>query len=128
MSEQTDLGKKIAMRLVELDMHQYDLARKVGISHPAISHIISGKTKKTAFINEIADALRLPVDYLLGKESPPWDDSPDDLDPTEYTTQAARDIKDKVNDVIIALAADRDINTAIRLCAEIMNDLEVEYL
>ena len=128
MREQSELGKKIAMRLVELDMHQYELANKVGISHVAISKIISGHTNKTAFLNEIADALKVPVDFLLGKESPPWDNSPDDLDPMEYTTQAARDIKDKVNDVIIALAADRDINTAIRLCAEIMNDLEVEYL
>lgn len=45
-----------------------------------------------------------------------------------HTMQAALEIQDKVNDVIIALAADRDINTAIKLCAEIMNDLEAEYL
>ena len=117
-------SERLRLAIVESGLSQRQIAELAGCSHVNISLLCNGRSQTSKHLPAIARVLGVS----LGELDANYDQPLHDLDPTEYTTQAARDIKDKVNDVIIALAADRDINTAIKLCAEIMNDLEAEYL
>lgn len=59
-----DLGTRIQQRLDILEMSQDDLAKKVGVSQPAINKIINGTTKNPRNLFEIADALKTTATWL----------------------------------------------------------------
>lgn len=63
------LGKNIDARLKALGMTQPQLAEKVGISQAAINKIVTGKTKKTGFLREIAAALQCTVEELADPQA-----------------------------------------------------------
>ncbi|WP_163831659.1 helix-turn-helix transcriptional regulator, partial [Proteus mirabilis] len=50
---------RIVARRVELGISQAELARRVGISQPAIVEIEKGRVQSTRYVNEIARALDL---------------------------------------------------------------------
>lgn len=48
-------------------MSQSELARRVGIKQPSIGRLISGQTKSTSVLTEIARELRTTPEYLTGE-------------------------------------------------------------
>ncbi|GBU17251.1 MULTISPECIES: XRE family transcriptional regulator [Methylobacterium] len=64
---------RIVARRVELGISQAELARRVGISQPAIVEIEKGRVQSTRYVNEIARALDLQpyeIDPKFGRSAP----------------------------------------------------------
>ncbi len=55
----TPFGKAIKKRLVDLDMNQKDLARKIGTSAPQITYILYGSRSVERWVDPICEALGL---------------------------------------------------------------------
>lgn len=107
-----------------------DIAKAINVSMQTVESWLVGRYKPSERNGEaLCYLLGVSCKDLLNADRPPWEDKQPPKPPKMcHTMQAALMIQDKVNDVIISLAMDRDINGAIKLCAEIMDDLEAEYL
>ena len=68
------IGKRIEARMRDLGLSQSALARATGMKLPSIGRLISGETRRTNHLVEIAQALRTTPDFLTGVS-----DSPDKL-------------------------------------------------
>ena len=117
-------SERLRLEIVKSGLSQRQIAELAGCSHVNISLLCNGRSQTSKHLPAIARVLGVSLEDLDSS----YAQAPKPPLQMSHTTQAALEIQDKVNDVIIALAADRDINTAIKLCAEIMNDLEAEYL
>lgn len=65
------MADRIKSRMAVLGMTQRALAREIGISHQAISKIVSGDTNQTPHIVAIAKALQTIPEYLIGLTDDP---------------------------------------------------------
>ncbi len=72
------LGPLLKRLLVDAEMSQAELARKMGVSAMRVSDIITGKNTNptTATLAAIADALSIPVSRLMDDEPPPSNPRP----------------------------------------------------
>lgn len=59
---------RLEQALDEIDMSQQDLALRIGVLQPSISRIISGKTKRSRHLTDIAKVLNKSVSWLAGQE------------------------------------------------------------
>jgi SOS-response transcriptional repressor LexA len=67
----TTLASRVQMRMAVLDLTQDEVAARAGISQTAIQKIISGKTKETRKIMQLAQALECNAVWLgTGNENP----------------------------------------------------------
>lgn len=64
-------GERIRERLAALDMSGAELARRTGITQPSISNLITGTSRKTTHILEIARELDTTPEYLTGETDDP---------------------------------------------------------
>jgi transcriptional regulator with XRE-family HTH domain len=53
------------------DMDQSELARQIGCTPGAISQILSGQTRRSKFLPEIAIVLGVSINWLLGEADEP---------------------------------------------------------
>lgn len=60
------IGNKIKRRREELGLSQEQLAEKAGVSQPLIHKLESGKALETKKLNQIANALDVSAEWLLG--------------------------------------------------------------
>ncbi|WP_251875156.1 S24 family peptidase [Grimontia kaedaensis] len=58
------LANKIKERMHALDINQRELSERIGISQVAVHKLVSGKTKQTSKINELATALECDPAWL----------------------------------------------------------------
>lgn len=65
----TPFGRAIRIRLAELDMQQNELAEKMGVSKPTITHVIYGQRHSPEMVERICSALRMPVKAKWKKEA-----------------------------------------------------------
>lgn len=65
------VGERIAKRMDELGLSQSAVARAVGVKQPSIGRLISGDTRQTRHIIELAQALRTTPEYLTGEADEP---------------------------------------------------------
>ena len=80
-----NLGGRISDLLQKTGLTQRELAEKVGCTEVSMSRYISGdRTPKGPIIANIASALHVSADYLLGQES-----AEDDAELEYYRTQRA---------------------------------------
>ncbi len=61
------VGERIAKRMDELGLSQSAVARAVGVKQPSIGRLISGDTRQTRHLMELAQALRTTPEYLTGE-------------------------------------------------------------
>jgi transcriptional regulator with XRE-family HTH domain len=61
------LGERIKERLEAAGLSQAELARRVGVTQPAITHLIKRGTGGSSYIYQIARELGTTPEYLLGK-------------------------------------------------------------
>jgi phage repressor protein C with HTH and peptisase S24 domain len=64
------LGERIESRLLEIGKNQPWLAKEIGVGQSAISHIVSGATKRPKSSPEIAKALKVNLEWLLNGTGP----------------------------------------------------------
>ncbi|ADZ83549.1 helix-turn-helix domain-containing protein [Cellulosilyticum lentocellum] len=57
----TTFGKEVAKKLIDLDMNNSDLAKKIGVSPMYISDILQGKRIATERKKQIAEILGLTI-------------------------------------------------------------------
>lgn len=69
------LGDRIAQRMEELGLTQSAVARAAGLKQPSIGRLISGETRRTSHLIEIATALQTTPQFLSGEV-----DNPDEGD------------------------------------------------
>jgi hypothetical protein len=67
----TSLGKKIRIKMIEMDVKGAKIAHKVGVNRSAIAKTINGDIKSFRLRKAIADALHLKVSDLWPPESDP---------------------------------------------------------
>lgn len=63
----TKLGERLLERLAATGVSQAELARRVGITQPAINHLIKRGTGGSAHLHRIAKELGTTPEYLLGE-------------------------------------------------------------
>lgn len=85
------LGSRIKGRLDVLGLSQRMLAREIGISHQAVSKLISGETSQTIHIVAIAKALNTTPEYLIGASDDPTPSSMIDTQNSSLTLDEAHD-------------------------------------
>lgn len=76
------VGKRMRARLEHLTMSQSELARRVGLTQPAINSLIRGSSRSSAHLYKIARALMTTPEYLLGEIDDPDENAPPP--PTEF--------------------------------------------
>lgn len=79
------LADRIKKKMEELDINQYELAKKVGISQPAIQKILIGETKEPRKIFQIAQALGTTVAWLQSGKMPTDSEIPPVIDRDDWT-------------------------------------------
>ena len=63
------IKRRIQNRMAELKMRQDELALKAGISQSTVNRVLNSPTKnRLDTIQKIADALRLPLEYLIAED------------------------------------------------------------
>lgn len=67
-------GDRISERLKALDLSQAELARRVGITQPAINHLIKRGSGGSAHLYKIARELQTTPEYLVGETDDPTPD------------------------------------------------------
>lgn len=65
-----NMADRIKQRMLELDIKQEDLGKAVGLTQPAIFKLLSGKTKRTTRLTEIAKALKVSPEWLVEGTEP----------------------------------------------------------
>jgi transcriptional regulator with XRE-family HTH domain len=89
------LGDRIKQRIRELGTTQEEVAKRAGMSQTAVHKLATGKSKRTRFLLQLADALECRPDWLLNgrgpKElyAPPLDNGLDTLLPSERALLAS---------------------------------------
>lgn len=78
------LGDRIAARLSELGMSQSELARRVGVTQPAIHKLINGTSRSSGVMHLIARALRTTTEYLTGEIDDPDENAAPPLPTPEF--------------------------------------------
>ncbi len=77
------IGQRIRKVRLEHGIKQKDLARKIGISHGALTNFELGRRKiSLEWLLKISRVLEVPVGYFMGAVEPPADD--DTLGPKEH--------------------------------------------
>lgn len=71
-------GARILERLSTLGISQSELARRVGVSQPAINTLIRGKGRHSAHLHRIARELRTTPAYLEGETDDPTLEAPEE--------------------------------------------------
>lgn len=71
------VGSRLRQLIADRGTNQSELARAMGISQPSVGRLISGETRETGKLLELARALRTTPDYLVG-----FSDDPDALPPS----------------------------------------------
>lgn len=117
-------SERLRLEIVKSGLSQRQIAELAGCSHVNISLLCNGKSQTSKHLPAIARVLGVSLEDLDSN----YAESPKPQYQMCHTMSAALEIRDKVNDVIVMLAQDQDILEAIKLCAEIMQDLEAEYL
>lgn len=77
------LAARLAERMKVLDVSQAELARRVKISQPSVSAILSGDTRNPKHLRSIALALDTTEAWLLGETSDPGEGAVSALDREE---------------------------------------------
>lgn len=70
------VGERIRKRLAALTMSQAELARRVGLSQPAINALIRGASRSSTHLHKIARELRTTPSYLSGEIDDPEENAP----------------------------------------------------
>lgn len=70
------VGGRIKERLQALDLSQAELARRVGMSQPAINALIRGASRSSTHLHKIARELQTSPAYLTGEIDDPEEGAP----------------------------------------------------
>lgn len=65
------LGERLLERLAVAGVSQADLARQIGVTQPAINHMIKRGTGGSAHLHKIARVLKTTPEYLIGDSDDP---------------------------------------------------------
>ena len=68
---------RLTRAMSERNVSQGALAREIGVTPAAIQQLVNGKTKRTRHSRDIAHALNVSEDWLLGTSDEMWDASRD---------------------------------------------------
>ena len=60
----TDFGKVIKKRMIDIDMTQSELARKMGVSSPYVGEILRGTRKSENAQRKVCEAVGIDYDEL----------------------------------------------------------------
>lgn len=70
---ENDFGRKLQSLLLENKISQRQLATKIGVTEAAVSRYINNlQMPRPDILSEIATVLNTTTDYLLGKETTPY--------------------------------------------------------
>lgn len=61
----TDFGKEIKKHLIDIDMSQSDLARKMGVSSPYVGEILRGTRNSENAKRKVCEAVGLDYEKLM---------------------------------------------------------------
>lgn len=67
----SELGDRVSERLAAVGLSQAELARRVGITQPAINHLIKRGSGGSAHLHKIARELETTPEYLTGETDDP---------------------------------------------------------
>jgi transcriptional regulator with XRE-family HTH domain len=73
------LGERVKERLSATGISKAELARRVGLSHASVSHLIHRSKKGSAHLHRIARELGTTPAYLSGETDDPYADLPTPL-------------------------------------------------
>jgi transcriptional regulator with XRE-family HTH domain len=65
------VGSRLQQLIADRDTNQSALARAMGISQPSVGRLITGETRETGKLLELARALRTTPEYLVGYSDEP---------------------------------------------------------
>ena len=109
---------RIKQRMADLGMTQDELAKLAGVSQPAVFKLLSGKTRRTTRLPEIAAALKVSLAWLADGAEPmiPGADlaSPSDKDVFQAYLALPEDEKNALRILILSRKKIAE-NSAIRL-------------
>jgi transcriptional regulator with XRE-family HTH domain len=71
MTNHKMIGRRIAQTRRDMGATQVEMAEAVGVSRPQLTGIEGGGTTSLPTIIAIADYLKVPLDWLLGRKVPP---------------------------------------------------------
>jgi len=66
-----DLGARLLQRMVEKDLSQAELARRIGIAQPSVNHLIKNGPQGSKHLNAIARELKTTPEFLTGQTDNP---------------------------------------------------------
>ena len=101
------VGSRIRERLGEVGLSQSELARRVGLSQPAVNALIRGATRSTPQLHLIARELRTSPAFLNGEVDDPALDAPEqpELSQSEAALVAVfRDLDDRTRAALLLVA------------------------
>jgi transcriptional regulator with XRE-family HTH domain len=76
---QTVTGERVEAALAVAGIGQAELARRVGVTPGAINQIVTGLTRRSRLLPDIARELRVTVDWLKGETDDPQQEAQQDL-------------------------------------------------
>lgn len=76
LSYPMEVGQRIVERLEVTGLSQSELARRVGLSQPAINSLIRGNSRSSTHLHRIARELGTTPAYLAGETDDPDADAP----------------------------------------------------
>lgn len=101
------VGSRIRERLTVVGLSQSELARRVGLSQPAVNALIRGATRSTPQLHLIARELATSPAYLNGEVDDPTLDAPEERELSQAETiliEAFRELDDKARAALIYVA------------------------
>lgn len=109
------VGARIKARIKAIEgMSQSELARRVGITQGTIAALISGRSRSSTYLHQIARELRTTPSYLSGETDDPGADVPsapdlsyDELAWVSYWRALQGDERDALVRVVRLLIGDR---------------------
>lgn len=115
----TDISKRLSLLLEEKNMTQRKLAEVIGVSEVTISRYLNGtRNPKIEIINDIATALGVSSDYLLGR-----------TDKKNISTHEIKDYESFMENVKIQFmdASEKDRDAIYRKISELYWDAKEKH-
>jgi transcriptional regulator with XRE-family HTH domain len=75
----TVTGDRVEAALGAAGIGQAELARRVGVTPGAINQIVTGLTRRSRLLPDIARELHVTIDWLKGESDDPQQDAPQEL-------------------------------------------------
>lgn len=92
------VGERVAARIEELGLTRSEVAKRTGMSQPSITRLITGATRETGKLFELANALETSAEYLIGRSS---DSTPSGLQDRRLPFKGEQRVLDRGDEVYI---------------------------